>query len=162
METISKGELIGPGQRLTRDALERKKEEAAACPHARTLDKRAVSCSRLEELTGNTVAVGAGLCLACRQVESFDVAENEYLARLALAVAWSRFFPQHPRGELAAEAPGERDAVIETVKACRGSETAKRFVDTMFASGLFESAETAVDFLLRHELVEDDREGGST
>ncbi len=71
-------------------------------------------------------------------------------------VAWSRFWPKGDRSEFAPEAPGERDALVAAVKTVHGPDVAKRFVDTMFATGYFSTPEAAVDCCVRHGLVEGD------
>lgn len=157
MNVIGILEMLGDEPQLDPIEWEAKVDspEVTGCQYRLGLgaDGKHVICGRLEVLCGNSVSVGDRMCAACRVWGSFELVDNPELANCVIHTAFSRFFPNTDRTHLVPEIDGERDALVESLKSARGSERAKRFVDTMFLDGLFKSPEEAAEFLEKHGLV---------
>lgn len=155
METLVIAELVGADAGASKEDMALQDKAVGQCVYRKpgSLPKRAL-CERLGALCGNSVSVGESICRACRVHKTFEPETNPELANCVCHVAWARFFPEAPREICAPEAEGERDCLIASVKRCRGIETAKKLVDTMFAAGIAGTAEEALKLCLDHGLVE--------
>lgn len=115
--------------------------------------KKTALCNLLGRECGRTVAVGEAVCRVCLCHGPAVLAENPYLVKQVVQVAFSATIAGRDAAEAKTPTDAEIAVAVANVKTHRGDELARRFVDALVYNQSV-TPTTAVELLEAHTLVE--------